>query len=354
MSALFGCLILAFTKTGFGAASGVLFVGAGYASVFPLVAEAIGRRFPYYHPGVFSGIFSVALMGGLLAPASIGYAASAGGGRGHGRPAARHMHGYVVDSVDLAGIEGNRKMRRAAGKPRWAWLAPLLLLATPLHAASLAEQIARLLDSSTATRTAFWGIQIVDLESGRTVYELNSDRGFVPASTAKLFTTALALVRLGPEFTFQTRVLAGSGPDADGRLAGPLTLAGGGDPNLSGRDVPYRMGSKGGNPLAALEELAGQVAARGVKRVDGDIVGDDSWYVWQPYAEGWAVDDPQFDFGAPVSALSIADNTVSLAVRPAARVGDPAELALDPPVEYFRIGNRVRTVRGRWAAGNPL
>jgi len=79
VSALFGCLILASTKTGFGAASGVFFVGAGYASVFPLVAEAIGRRFPYYHPGVFSGIFSVALMGGLLAPASIGYAASAWG-----------------------------------------------------------------------------------------------------------------------------------------------------------------------------------------------------------------------------------------------------------------------------------
>jgi len=235
------------------------------------------------------------------------------------------------------------------GNLRWVRLASLVLLAAPLHAASLAEQIARLLDSSTATRTAFWGIQIVDLESGRTLYELNPDRGFVPASNAKLFTTALALLRLGPDFTFQTRVLAESGPGADGRIAGPLTLAGGGDPNLSGRDIPYRMGSKGGNPLAALEDLAGQVAARGVKRVDGDIVGDDSWYVWQPYAEGWAVDDPQFDFGAPVSALSIDDNAVSLEVRPAARVGDPAELAVDPPVEYFRIGNRVRTV----PAGGP-
>jgi D-alanyl-D-alanine carboxypeptidase/D-alanyl-D-alanine-endopeptidase (penicillin-binding protein 4) len=235
------------------------------------------------------------------------------------------------------------------GNRSWVSLAAFLLLAGPLHAASLAERIAHLLDSSTATRTAFWGIQIVDLESGRTLYELNPDRGFVPASNAKLFTTALALVRLGPEFTFQTRVLAGSGPDSDGRIAGPLTLAGGGDPNLSGRDIPYRMGSKGGNPLAALEDLAGQVAARGVKRVDGDIVGDDSWYVWQPYAEGWAVDDLQFDFGAPVSALSIDDNTVSLAVRPAARVGDPAELVLDPPVEYFRIGNRVRTA----PAGGP-
>ena len=76
ISALFGCVILFFTKTGFGAASGAFFIGAGYASVYPLVAEAIGRRFPYYHPGFFNGIFSVALLGGLLAPATVGYAAA--------------------------------------------------------------------------------------------------------------------------------------------------------------------------------------------------------------------------------------------------------------------------------------
>ena len=56
--------------------TGVCFVGAGFASIYPLVAEAIGRRFPYYHPGFFNGIFSFALVGGLLAPATLGYAAS--------------------------------------------------------------------------------------------------------------------------------------------------------------------------------------------------------------------------------------------------------------------------------------
>lgn len=76
-AALFGCLVLYFTDNGFGAATGAMFVGGGYASIFPLVAEAIGRRFPYYHPGFFNGIFSVALVGGLLAPATLGYAASA-------------------------------------------------------------------------------------------------------------------------------------------------------------------------------------------------------------------------------------------------------------------------------------
>jgi len=77
LAALFGCLVLFSTNNTFGVATGVFFVGSGYASIYPLVAEAIGRRFPYYHPGFFNGIFSIALMGGLLAPATLGYAASA-------------------------------------------------------------------------------------------------------------------------------------------------------------------------------------------------------------------------------------------------------------------------------------
>jgi MFS family permease len=74
--AVFGCILLFSTDNPFGAGMGVLFVGAGYASVYPLVAEAIGRRFPYYHPGFCNSIFSLALLGGLLAPATLGYAAS--------------------------------------------------------------------------------------------------------------------------------------------------------------------------------------------------------------------------------------------------------------------------------------
>jgi hypothetical protein len=73
LSALFGCLILYFTNNAFGAGTGAFFLGAGYATIYPLVAEKIGRRFTYYHPGFFNGIFTFALMGALLAPASLGY-----------------------------------------------------------------------------------------------------------------------------------------------------------------------------------------------------------------------------------------------------------------------------------------
>jgi serine-type D-Ala-D-Ala carboxypeptidase/endopeptidase (penicillin-binding protein 4) len=222
--------------------------------------------------------------------------------------------------------------------------AALFLFAAQLLAAALPESIQKLIDSSPAARTAFWGIQIVDLATGKTLYELNPDHYFVPASNAKLFTTALALSRLGAGFTFQTRVLAPAPPDDLGRIRGPLRLAGGGDPNLSARAIPYRMGPLTGNPLAAIEALAAQLVARGVKRVDGDIIGDDTWYVWQPYAVGWALDDPQSDDGPPISALTLADNVLTLSVRPGANLGDVAALSLLPPSEFYRIENRVRTV----------
>ncbi|MBZ5623110.1 MAG: D-alanyl-D-alanine carboxypeptidase/D-alanyl-D-alanine-endopeptidase [Acidobacteriia bacterium] len=217
------------------------------------------------------------------------------------------------------------------------------MLAFHLSAASLPESVERLLATTPAVRTAYWGIQVVDLGTGKTLYELNPDHFFVPASNTKLFTTALALTRLGPDFTFQTRVLAGAPPDPEGRIRGPLRLVGGGDPNLSARAIPYHMGPVTGNPLAAIEDLADQVASHGVKRVAGDIVGDDTWYLWQPYATGWSIDDPQSDDGPPVSALTIHDNAFTLHIGPGAREGDMASLSLNPPLEFYQLDNRVRT-----------
>jgi D-alanyl-D-alanine carboxypeptidase len=223
-------------------------------------------------------------------------------------------------------------------------LALALVLAASLHAATLTQRIELLIASSPAAQTAFWGIEIVDLANGKTLYEHNADHFFVPASNAKLFTTAMALTRLGPDFTFQTRVVADQPVDSDGRISGSLRLVGGGDPNLSARTIPYKPGPTIGNQLVALEELVSQVAARGVKRIEGDIVGDDTWYVWQPYAVGWSVDDPRSDDGAPISALTVNDNVFTLNVQPGASPGDLAALALNPPVEYYTIDNRVRTV----------
>lgn len=230
---------------------------------------------------------------------------------------------------------------------RRVWLlVPALALACvqAVVAATLSERIEELLAASPRAQSAFWGLQAVDLASGKTLYELNANHFFVPASNTKLFTTSLALTRLGPDFTFQTRVVSAAAPDDAGRIKGDLRLIGGGDPNLSARQIPYQKGPITGNPLQAIEDLAEQIAAKHIHRVDGDIVGDDSWYVWEPYAPGWGVDDPLYDYGAPVSALTLNDNTLTLHVAPGAREGDPAWLTLKPALEYYRVDNRIHTV----------
>jgi D-alanyl-D-alanine carboxypeptidase/D-alanyl-D-alanine-endopeptidase (penicillin-binding protein 4) len=225
---------------------------------------------------------------------------------------------------------------RGQGKRVTALIALFVATGT---SASLAEKIDQVLASSRA----FWGIEVLDLETGKPLYRWNAGRFFVPASNTKLFTTAMALTRLGPNFTFQTRVVADAAPDANGRIAGPLRLIGGGDPNLSARAIPYQRGPISGNPLAAIEDLADQLASRGVKRIDGDIIGDDTWYVWEPYAAGWGIEDPESDDGPPISALTINDNAFSVTIGPGAREGDIAGLTLSPPLEPFRIDNRVLT-----------
>jgi serine-type D-Ala-D-Ala carboxypeptidase/endopeptidase (penicillin-binding protein 4) len=227
---------------------------------------------------------------------------------------------------------------------RCAFYLPLAMaLVQASSAASLADRIQAMLAGSPGANSAFWGIQAVDLSTGKTLYQLNANRFFVPASNTKLFTTAMALTRLGPDFTFQTRVISSVAPDESGRVAG-LRLLGGGDPNLSARPIPYQKGPITGNPLIAIEDLADQIAAKHVTRISGNIIGDDSWYVWEPYPPGWGLDDPLYDYGAPVSALTLNDNTLTLDIVPGAHEGDLAVLTLKPALEYYRIDNRIRTV----------
>jgi D-alanyl-D-alanine carboxypeptidase/D-alanyl-D-alanine-endopeptidase (penicillin-binding protein 4) len=222
-----------------------------------------------------------------------------------------------------------------------------LALASSAFAGSIGETIERLLASSPVARTAFWGIQVADLQRGKILYECNAHHLFIPASNTKLFTTALALERLGAGYTFETRVLTSSLPDPAGRIPGSLTLAGGGDPNLSGRAIPYQADAPEGDPLRAIQQLADQIAARGVKRVEGDIIGDDTRYLWQPYAPGWAIEDAESEDGPPVSALSLNDNVQVVRVQPGAHQGDLAAISLEPTIEYYQIDNQIRTTVGR-------
>ena len=146
---------------------------------------------------------------------------------------------------------------------------------------------------------------------------------FVPASNAKLYATALALERLGPDYRFTTRVV-GEVEAVDGVLGGSLRLIGGGDPNLSARVIPYDSKIEyREDRLEPIRELARQVAEAGVTRVTGDVIGDDTRYVWDPYPSGWSLDDVNWDYGAPVSALSVNDNRIEILCGPEPRTDRP-------------------------------
>lgn len=219
---------------------------------------------------------------------------------------------------------------------RRTW-AGLIFVALSCAAADLQHAIDALLDASPVARASV-GIHVVDLKTGSALYSRNADRLYLPASNLKLFTAALALERLGPDYRLTTRLVRSS--------TGDLILAGGGDPSLSGRTYPYQKDAPANNPLRAIEELADQAVAAGITRVDGDIVGDDQLYPWSPYPPSWTVDDTTQEDGAPVSALTVNDNVIAISIQPAARAGELAAISIQPAIEYYAVDNRVLTVAG--------
>ncbi len=213
----------------------------------------------------------------------------------------------------------------------------------PAPKKDLGKDIAAVLSQPPLSR-AHWGVDVVDLETGKALYSQNSDQLFLPASNAKLFTTAAALAIAGPNYRFRTTVEADGKIDDNGRLLGDLVIVGRGDPNISGRVLPYALKTQRLPPhTQILEEMADQVARNGLKIVDGDLIGDDTFYAFERYAEGWAWDDLQWIDGAPVSALTFNDNVVFVNVLPGEHPGDKAVVTVEPETNYYELDNRVAT-----------
>ncbi len=228
----------------------------------------------------------------------------------------------------------------------------LLLAATGslLLAGSLASQIDELLERPIA-RQAFWGVHVRDLDSGQTLYDHNGDKLFLPASNAKLFSTALGLTRLGPDYQFTTTVVSTAAPDQNGVVNGDIVLVGGGDPNLSSRVIPYNPRKSFERDLMIpLTELARQIVESGVRRVEGNLIGDDGRYVRQSYGDGWSWGDTNWGYGAPVGALCFNDNQIEIYVQPDPVAGRPGRLSLQPDLDYYRLENRIRTAATRTVA----
>jgi D-alanyl-D-alanine carboxypeptidase/D-alanyl-D-alanine-endopeptidase (penicillin-binding protein 4) len=225
------------------------------------------------------------------------------------------------------------------------WLCCLLLVGQLQASARtpLEKEIDEIISQPDLGR-GFWGIEIVDLNNGKVVYSQNADKLFTPASNTKLFITATALALIGPDYEFRTTVETNGTLDKYGRLTGDLILVGRGDPNLSGRELPYDLRTqRNEHPIQVLEQLADTLVQKGVKFVDGDVIADDSYFAFERYGEGWSQDDLVWGDGAPVSALTINDNVVFVKILPADRPGERAFVNITPFADYYHIDNRIIT-----------
>lgn len=188
------------------------------------------------------------------------------------------------------------------------------------------------------------GIKVISLDANKTIFEDSAEKYFMPASNMKSFTVAAAMDKLSPTFRFVTSVYAGAMPDANGVISGDLIIYGRGDPSFSmaftrpDATVP----AVEADYLKPLEALADKIVQAGVKRIEGNFIGDESYFNTDGVPGSWEADDLQGYYGAEVSALTINDNALDVSIKPAS-VGAPAIVQLMPGNSVMTVINRVVT-----------
>lgn len=227
----------------------------------------------------------------------------------------------IPSASPAAATETSRPIKPAPNAPR-----------TLAELQSRIEQIAH----QPALESGFFAVKIVSLDTGSVIYEQDAHKFVRPASNMKLYTVAAAFDRLTPDYHFITSVYAKEKPD-DGKIKGDLVIYGRGDPSIAAR-------FNNGDYFKGINDLADRIVAAGVKRIKGDLVGDESYFNSAPLGSGWEWDDLTWSYGAQVSALNINDNAIDLTVKPGDKVGAPVIVTAGPPaMGFMTIANRATT-----------
>ncbi len=232
-------------------------------------------------------------------------------------------------------------------EPRLKIYLTALLLACPVifsraqetNAAETVEQLRAQLAAhveSPRFSGALWGVKIVSLDSGKTVFEHHADRLMSPASNSKLYPGALALDHFGADYKIITPILATAKPDADGTIHGDLVISGRGDPSWNAKHA-------GTNFWNLFSPFVAELKKNGVRRVTGDLIGDTTFFRSPPTGGSWTVEDLENSEGAEISALTLADNMTLLRVKPAAKVGEPCALEIVDPFTGLQLDNQTVT-----------
>ena len=208
-------------------------------------------------------------------------------------------------------------------------------VAQSLSERALAQSIERILERDLLPHS-LWGINVIDVNTGETIYERNAEKSFVPASNTKLFTTSAALETLGPDYRYTTTVWT-DGEIIGNTLVGNLIVRGSGDPAIGGR-------FHDGEVMHVFESWVDSLRALGITQIDGDIIGDDDVFDDVPLGAGWAWDNEQYWYSAEIGGLTFNDNNIDVEIR-AGRMGSPASISWTPlNTGYVTIRNHTTTV----------
>lgn len=181
---------------------------------------------------------------------------------------------------------------------------------------------------------ALMSVRVDSLRTGETIYALNADKLVMPASNMKILTMTVAAEKLGWHFTYETR-LETAGTITNGVLNGDLIVVGGGDPTIVSND---------GGPAPLFSEWSAALRKAGITRVNGRILGDDSFFDDDTIGMGWSWDDLVFGYSAPIGGLSYNENQIVVRISPGANVGDPAKIQLSPAAGHgLTVDNKVVT-----------
>jgi D-alanyl-D-alanine carboxypeptidase/D-alanyl-D-alanine-endopeptidase (penicillin-binding protein 4) len=204
--------------------------------------------------------------------------------------------------------------------------------ATPAEPSDLARRINSIIEESELA-AARWGVSVISMSDGTTLYERNSDKLFTPASNMKIYTTGVALDLLGADYRWRTSVYASAQPDAQGRVQGDLILYGRGAPDLVVNSKDENHGS--------LAQLADDLYARGLRSVTGNVIGDESYFRGDPLGDGWQWTDLQWYFAAEASALSINGNEIDVNFVPSGGKDGESTVRTSDTENYVTIQNRM-------------
>ncbi|MEZ5426275.1 MAG: D-alanyl-D-alanine carboxypeptidase/D-alanyl-D-alanine-endopeptidase [Pyrinomonadaceae bacterium] len=183
---------------------------------------------------------------------------------------------------------------------------------------ALAGRIDQMIEKSPLSN-ARWGVFVVSLKDGRVLVARDARRLFNPASIQKVLTSVVALDKLGPDFRWKTRIFSQNQIGSDGTLSGDLTLFGGGAPDFGTEE---------------LNDLVNQLQAKGLKRIKGNIVGDESYFRGDDLGDGWTWNDIQWHYGAEAAALTFRENQASIFIND--------EGTLTSTTDFLRVRNDLK------------